>query len=50
MAGNSAEQSQRAHPRIPMIIGNYPSHPREQAAFRVPDERELFTDPGISLI
>jgi hypothetical protein len=33
-----------------MIIGNYHSHPREQAEFRVPDERTLFAEPGISLI
>jgi hypothetical protein len=36
--------------RIPMIIGNFHSHPGEQAEFRAPDERALFTGPGISLI
>lgn len=36
--------------RIPMIIGNYHSHPPDQAEFREADERMLFGDPGISLI
>jgi FkbM family methyltransferase len=33
---------------IPMIIGNYHSHPAEQAEFREPDERALMNDPGVS--
>ena len=35
---------------LPMIIGNYHSHPGDQAEFRFPDERPLFADPGVSLI
>jgi hypothetical protein len=35
---------------LPTIIGNYHSHPGDQAEFRVPDERPLFSDPGVSLI
>ena len=34
---------------IPMIIGNYHSHPAEQAEFREPDERALMADPGVAL-
>jgi FkbM family methyltransferase len=34
---------------IPMVIGNYHSHPAEQAEFRYADERALMADPGISL-
>ena len=36
--------------RLPLIIGNYHSHPSSQAEFRYPDERPLFSDPGVSLI
>jgi FkbM family methyltransferase len=36
--------------RIPLVIGNYHSHPHDQAEFRERDERELFADPGISLL
>ena len=32
--------------RIPMIIGNYHSHP--QVEFHEPGERELFADPGVA--
>jgi FkbM family methyltransferase len=35
---------------LPLVIGNYHSHPDEQAEFRTPDERPLFGDPGVSLI
>jgi FkbM family methyltransferase len=34
--------------KIPVVIGNYHSHPGEQAEFRTPDERPLLADPGIS--
>jgi hypothetical protein len=34
--------------RIPVVIGNYNSHPGDQAEFRIPDERELLVDPGPS--
>jgi FkbM family methyltransferase len=34
--------------RIPVVIGNYHSHPKDQAEFRARDERPLFSDPGIS--
>jgi FkbM family methyltransferase len=34
---------------LPLIIGNYHSHPESQAEFRVPDERPLMIDPGLSL-
>jgi FkbM family methyltransferase len=33
---------------VPMIIGNYHSHPADQAEFRFADERALMNDPGIS--
>jgi len=33
---------------IPVVIGNYYSHPDDQAEFRTADERPLFNDPGIS--
>ena len=33
---------------IPVVIGNYYSHPKDQAEFRAADERPLFNDPGIS--
>jgi hypothetical protein len=36
--------------RVPMVIGNYHSHPEDQAEFRNADERGLFGDPGISPI
>lgn len=36
--------------RIPMVIGNYHSHPNDQAEFRTAEERELFIDPGIALM
>jgi FkbM family methyltransferase len=35
---------------IPVVIGNYHSHPQDQAEFRSADERPLFNDPGISLL
>jgi hypothetical protein len=35
---------------VPLVIGNYHSHPAEQAEFRVADERPLFFDPGIALL
>jgi len=35
---------------LPIIIGNYHSHPHGQAEFRFPDERPLMADPGVSLI
>jgi FkbM family methyltransferase len=35
---------------IPVVIGNYHSHPSDQAEFRVPDERIYFDDPGPSLL
>lgn len=35
---------------VPMIIGNYHSHPEGQAEFRYADERSLMADPGVSLI
>jgi hypothetical protein len=34
--------------RIPVVIGNYHSHPKDQAEFRTGDERYLFSDPGVS--
>ena len=36
--------------RLPLIIGNYHSHPESQAEFRGANERSLFSDPGVSLI
>ncbi|HVT34702.1 MAG TPA: hypothetical protein VHE37_03920 [Nevskiaceae bacterium] len=33
---------------LPTIIGNYHSHPGEQAEFRYGDERRLMADPGIA--
>ena len=38
--------------QLPIVIGNYFSHPAEQAEFRIPDERALLGDPGpgVSLI
>jgi FkbM family methyltransferase len=35
---------------VPMVIGNYHSHPQDQAEFREADERTLLDDPGASLI
>jgi FkbM family methyltransferase len=35
---------------VPMIIGNYHSHPEGQAEFRYADERPLMVDPGVSLM
>jgi FkbM family methyltransferase len=35
---------------LPIVIGNYHSHPEDQAEFRTPDERPLFNDPGVSLL
>ncbi len=35
---------------IPMVIGNYHSHPQDQAEFRSADERPFFNDPGISIL
>ena len=34
---------------LPVVIGNYHSHPKDQAEFRVSDERGLMVDPGVSL-
>ena len=34
---------------VPMVIGNYHSHPAEQAEFRDPDERPLMNQLGVSL-
>jgi FkbM family methyltransferase len=34
---------------IPMVIGNYHSHPEGQAEFREADERAAMVDPGVSL-
>jgi FkbM family methyltransferase len=36
--------------RIPLVIGNYHSHPQDQAEFRVANELPLFADPGVSLL
>jgi hypothetical protein len=36
--------------RVPMVIGNYHSHPEGQAEFRHGDERALMGDAGISPI
>jgi FkbM family methyltransferase len=36
--------------RLPLVIGNYHSHPAEQAEFRAPDEGTLFADPGVALL
>jgi FkbM family methyltransferase len=36
--------------RLPIVIGHYQSHPKDQAEFRTPDERALFADPGIALL
>jgi FkbM family methyltransferase len=36
--------------QIPIVIGNYHSHPSDQAEFRVADERHLLEDPGPSLL
>ncbi len=35
---------------VPLVIGNYHSHPESQAEFRVRDERGLMSDPGVSLL
>ncbi len=35
---------------LPIVIGNYHSHPQGQLEFRVPDERTLMQDPGISAL
>gem|GEM_PF-1041993 len=34
---------------LPVVIGNYHSHPQDQAEFRFSDERPLMVDPGVSL-
>lgn len=34
---------------VPVVIGNYHSHPQSQAEFRFADERPLMNDPGVSL-
>jgi len=38
--------------RVPMIIGNYHSHPKDQAEFRSLsyDEKKLLRDPGVSAL
>ena len=35
---------------IPFVIGNYHSHPQDQAEFRHADEHMLLEDPGVSLL
>ena len=35
---------------VPLVIGNYYSHPQDQAEFRVPDEGALMADPGVSVL
>ena len=35
---------------IPVVIGNYYSHPQDQAEFRHADEHALLNDPGVSLL
>ena len=35
---------------VPMVIGNYHSHPEGQAEFRYADERDLMSDPGVSTV
>ena len=34
--------------RIPVVFGNYYSHPDDQAEVRTPVERHLLSDPGVS--
>ena len=34
--------------KIPVVIGNYHSHPGDQAEFRAADEHPLLSDPGVS--
>jgi FkbM family methyltransferase len=36
--------------RLPVVIGNYHSHPEDQAEFRTSDERSLLSEPGVSLL
>jgi hypothetical protein len=36
--------------RLPMVIGNYHSHPSDQAEFRAGDESALFAEPGVALL
>lgn len=36
--------------RAPLVIGNYHSHPKDQAEFRTADEMALFAEPGVSLL
>jgi len=36
--------------QLPMIIGNYHSHPEDQAEFRTADERALLSDPGLAML
>jgi hypothetical protein len=36
--------------KLPLVIGNYHSHPKDQAEFRTPDERLLFLEPGVALL
>lgn len=36
--------------RLPTVIGNYHSHPGDQAEFRATDERALFVEPGVALL
>jgi FkbM family methyltransferase len=36
--------------QLPFIIGNYHSHPEDQAEFRIPDERAFLADPGLALL
>ena len=44
-------QKQRAKlVSLPLVIGNYYSHPEDQAEFRALDEQALFAEPGVSLL
>jgi FkbM family methyltransferase len=36
--------------RLPIVIGNYHSHPADQAEFRYADELPLLNEPGVSLL
>jgi FkbM family methyltransferase len=35
---------------LPIVVGNYHSHPKGQLEFRVADERPLMQDPGIAVL
>ncbi len=36
--------------RLPIVIGNYHSHPNDQAEFRAAEEGALFVEPGVALL